>query len=72
MGLVGGARREDERQRREGELPRALAVRDRAILELLYGSGLRRQPSNEGGIRQTPPRPDRLLARCSFVYSTRP
>lgn len=29
--------------RREGELARALALRDRAILELLYGSGLRRQ-----------------------------
>ena len=28
---------------RPGELSRALAVRDRAILEILYGSGLRRQ-----------------------------
>ena len=46
--------------------------RSEALKVVKRGSGERRQPSNEGGILQTPPLPLRSL-RCSFsVYSTKP
>src|SRR5207245_6606343 len=36
------------------------------------GNGRRSQPSNEGGIRHTPPFPARSFCFCSSVYSNKP